>query len=276
MERVGRLSVSGLDQSEGAATTAAPVPVHRVLDWVRVNGSQPILLCAALSVSLHAAVLAYRVTPSSPLLSKTVAYGGDQSSTGSATTRVRVIPMRPATAAASTAEIAAPKQRGEQLQAVKPAALSHSVAEAVATAPSVHIDPPTLSPPSSRPIEQAILNLAPDAQSRAGENSPPDDFDGSNYIPRSLLTVPPSPLASIVLGVPEGTFAAERYAGVLSLFIDEEGHVKHVAADGTTLSPEFEQVAREAFMASHFLPGQLEGRSVKSRLRVEVVFDSRP
>jgi hypothetical protein len=120
------------------------------------------------------------------------------------------------------------------------------------------------------------LTLAPDAQSQAAETSSPDDFDGSNYIPRPLLTVPPSSLASIVLDVPEGTFAGERYAGVLSLFIDEEGQVKHVAADGTTLPPEFEQVAREAFMASPFLAGQLEGRSVKSRLRVEVVFDSRP
>jgi hypothetical protein len=234
------------------------------------------LLCAALSVSVHAAVLAYRVTPSSPLLSKTVVHDGDQSSTGSATTRVRVIPMRPATAAASSLQSATPEHQGEQLQVIKPAALSRSVAEAVATATSAHIDPPTPSPPSSLPIEQAVLTLAPDAQSQAAETSSPDDFDGSNYIPRPLLTVPPSSLASIVLDVPEGTFAGERYAGVLSLFIDEEGQVKHVAADGTTLPPEFEQVAREAFMASPFLAGQLEGRSVKSRLRVEVVFDSRP
>jgi periplasmic protein TonB len=276
MERTGRLSVNERDRGNGAAAMAAPIPVHRMLDWVRVNGSQPMLLCAALSVSVHAAVLAYRVTPSSPLLSKTVVHGGDQSSTGSATTRVRVIPMRPATAAASSLQSATPEHQGEQRQVIKPAALSRSVAEAVATAPSAHIDPPTPSPPSSLPIEPAILTLAPDAQSQAAETSSPDDFDGSNYIPRPLLTVPPSSLASIVLDVPEGTFAGERYAGVLSLFIDEEGQVKHVAADGTTLPPEFEQVAREAFMASPFLAGQLEGRSVKSRLRVEVVFDSRP
>ncbi len=107
-------------------------------------------------------------------------------------------------------------------------------------------------------------------------SSDQENFDGSDYIPRSLLSVPPSALVPIVLAMPEGDFAAERYAGVLSLFIDEEGHVKHVAAEGVTLPPTFEQVAREAFMAAPFVPGQIEGRAVKSRQRVEVVFDNRP
>ncbi|WP_145739107.1 hypothetical protein [Variovorax beijingensis] len=229
---------------------------------------QPMLLCVALSVSLHAAVLAYRVTPSPALLSNPGAR--DVGGTAPGATRVRVIPERPrrTTAIAETADRRKPRH-------VVGSTALFPLAEAVVNPAGARTNTSKLGTSSQPVIEQTALASAADVQSRPDEDTPSADFDGSDYIPRSQLTISPSALTAIVLNTPEGEFSAERYVGVLSLFIDEEGHVKHVAAEGTRLPPMFEQVAREAFIAAPFLPGQLAGLNVKSRVRVEVVFDNR-
>ena len=68
-----------------------------------------------------------------------------------------------------------------------------------------------------------------------------------------------------------------RHVGVLSIFIDEHGQVQRSEADDAVGLPEaLVQAAREAFMAAQFAPGEIDGRAVKSRVRVEVVFDDTP
>lgn len=94
-----------------------------------------------------------------------------------------------------------------------------------------------------------------------------------DYVPRPLLSKPPAAQTPVIIAAPEGESAAGRHVGILSLFIDEDGHVQHVAANDPTLPPAYEQAAREAFMAAQFSPGQIGGRAVKSRVRVEVVFE---
>jgi hypothetical protein len=96
------------------------------------------------------------------------------------------------------------------------------------------------------------------------------------FVPRSELSIPPFPSTPIVLESPEGDGSLSRYLGVLSLFIDEQGRVEHISADEPYLPPAFEAAARHAFMTAQFSPGQIDGRAVKSRQRVEVVFDSTP
>ncbi|WP_167481181.1 energy transducer TonB [Acidovorax cavernicola] len=93
-------------------------------------------------------------------------------------------------------------------------------------------------------------------------------------MPRSQLSRPPIALTAIVLEPPPGELVGDRLVGILSLFIDEQGHVERVDAEEPTLPPAFEQAAREAFIAAEFSPGEIDGRAVKSRLRVEVVFDN--
>ncbi|BEP38039.1 hypothetical protein GmRootV59_50100 [Variovorax sp. V59] len=88
--------------------------------------------------------------------------------------------------------------------------------------------------------------------------------------------MPPIAKTTIVLEPPPGEIVSTRLVGILSLFIDEQGRVQRVDAEEPTLPPAFEQVAREAFMAAKFSPGEVEGRAVKSRQRVEVVFDYTP
>lgn len=89
-----------------------------------------------------------------------------------------------------------------------------------------------------------------------------------------MLTVPPVAKARVSLNTPAGETQFARYTGILSLFIDEAGRVQHISSDEPQLPPAFEQAARDAFMAAEFSPGEVEGRAVRSRLRVEVVFDS--
>lgn len=259
----------------GAAASAASVPVHRVLD--RIPRVRPVLLCAAVSIALHAAVLAYRVTPSSPPSLKASPRGSDGGTTSRAT-RVRVVPKRLPVMSGS-GEIVQ-KARQEPPEAARPAAPSRPFVSAAASAATARPDTLAPSTPAQPAIEQAAPDSTPEVRSQPVEtaSSSPDGFDGSDYVPRSLLSAPPSARMPIVLDAPEGAFAAGRYVGVLSIFIDEEGQVRHVdvAGEGSTLPPPFEQVAREAFSAASFSPGQMDGRAVKSRQRVEVVFDNTP
>ncbi|WP_369645650.1 hypothetical protein [Variovorax sp. V118] len=102
----------------------------------------------------------------------------------------------------------------------------------------------------------------------------PEELDG--YVPRPLLTQAPVPRAPIEIHPPnsERGASAPKYAGVLSLFIDEDGEVRHILADEPPLPYEFEQAVRNAFSVARFIPGMRDGRIVKSRLKVEVVFDA--
>ncbi|MBT2335953.1 hypothetical protein J7E49_18795 [Variovorax paradoxus] len=238
----------------------------------RARGIRQVLLCAGLSVSLHAAVLAYHVTPS-PLQSSTASRldGG-----GSKTVQVRMSTRQ--LLKSSEKDIAT--QRGEPMKGrgeISRVSAAPRQAAVIATPyreQNISASVPRSSPPDfSEPIAPAS---APDIEpaSVASENNSPVDFDGSDYIPRSLLTMPPTALAPIVLGAPEKEFPAGRFVGVLSIFIDEEGRVRHVAEEETTLPLLLAQVAREIFEAARFSPGFLEGRPVRSRLKVEVVFDS--
>jgi hypothetical protein len=62
---------------------------------------------------------------------------------------------------------------------------------------------------------------------------------------------------------------------VLTLFIDEQGVVRRVRideADDTGLPPLLEDTARQTFLQSAFTPGEVEGRPVRSQLRIEVEF----
>jgi hypothetical protein len=99
---------------------------------------------------------------------------------------------------------------------------------------------------------------------------------GDDFFPRPLLTVPPKPIAAVTLAAPPPGMEATRYLGVLSLYIDELGQVQHVEAHEPFFPAALEAIARGTFMAVPFSPGQVDGRAVKSRLRVEVEFDNTP
>lgn len=105
------------------------------------------------------------------------------------------------------------------------------------------------------------------------QETSPGQVDERFFLPRSALSVAPSPLAPVLLttplGVPEGRYAAE-----LTLYIDEFGQVQRVRTDSAGLLPELEAQARQAFMTTRFKPGEVNGQPVRARLRVAVEFEA--
>jgi hypothetical protein len=93
------------------------------------------------------------------------------------------------------------------------------------------------------------------------------------YLPPSRQTVPPKPLQDIRIPWPPGLPTPGKRSAFFTVFIDETGVVREMVADGPTLTPTMEEETRRVFMNSRFSPGQAGGVSVKSMLRIEVVFE---
>lgn len=160
----------------------------------------------------------------------------------------------------------------------------------VVTAPSAMLSSPTTA--AAKPVKREVAarperetSAEPPSKSQQAESlaspetrtsaeSTPRDDDG--YIPRPLLTQAPVALTTVLIESPASQAPAGRYTGVLSLFIDEEGHVREVRGEPPSLPPEMEEAGRAAFLQARFKPGELDGHAVKSRVRVEVVFDGTP
>ena len=96
-----------------------------------------------------------------------------------------------------------------------------------------------------------------------------------DYFPRAMLTVVPTPIEPVMIAYPEFDNDPGHHSSELALFIDETGRVARVRFDGPELPRELEEAARNAFITARFRSGELDGRAVKSWIRVEVVFDSR-
>ena len=64
--------------------------------------------------------------------------------------------------------------------------------------------------------------------------------------------------------------------GIVALFIDEEGRVQEVVAEAPFLPPEHVEATRKAFLSARYAPGEIDGKAVKSRVRVEVTFGRTP
>jgi len=136
------------------------------------------------------------------------------------------------------------------------------------------------------PVRQAgELNPAPgltipDATSAddlsASGPADPAELDLDAFKPRQLLTEPVAVLSEVVLATPLGALQPVRHVGVLVLFIDEDGKLRHIEVEDETLDPLLADVAMNAFRAASFAPGRVEGVAVKARHRVEVVFENTP
>jgi hypothetical protein len=122
-----------------------------------------------------------------------------------------------------------------------------------------------------RPVTPASgpEQVAPAAEASTGSPAASDE----GYLPRPMLSRAPAPLAPVEIREPESNAPSGRYVGTLSLFIDEQGKVRGAQADEAQLPPEMARAAQEAFLAVTFSPGEIDGRKVRSRLRVEVSFD---
>ena len=69
--------------------------------------------------------------------------------------------------------------------------------------------------------------------------------------------------------------ADDHYVGEFDVFIDDTGGVVRVTPATPDLPGILVNAVREAFLAARFTPGELQARPVRSRIRIEVSFDSR-
>jgi protein TonB len=84
------------------------------------------------------------------------------------------------------------------------------------------------------------------------------------------LTLRPAPLVDIPLE--PGALKTRKETGqlILRLWINEQGGVDRIAVERSELPPEYAAAASKAFLAARFQPGEIDGRPVKTLMRVAV------
>ena len=242
--------------------TTASVPSAGWGRWPSsADGVRALAFCAVLSIASHGFLLSLRLPESSGarIWQKTANDEGGL--------RGRVVTLLPPASPAAppiTAKQpfnAEPRDQPVDIRRPPPNASQES-------SPSEKL-PDKLNASSQRDAEPAVLATMPLPLPH------PANVD-DDYVPRPLLTVPPVARTPVIFATPRGEAFRGRHVGVLSLFIDEHGQVQRIEADAGGLPEAFEQAARDAFMAAQFVPGEVDGAAVKSRVRVEVVFDDTP
>lgn len=213
------------------------------------------------SLLLHAALLA-----------AALARGGEPATSGAAATARTAGELSVRLAAAPTAPTPAPATtpaRSERAARDRPPSMPEPTPDA---APDPLPDPvPQPLPPPGAGQPQAAVEPMPSP----GATEPDDD---STYLAPDQLDRRAQAVAAIDLPYPD-LAPPGHFRAALTLFIEHDGRVSRVrlepdphAPGGGALPPVLEDSARQAFLASLFAPGELGGRAVRSRLRIEVEF----
>lgn len=223
------------------------------------------LLCGALALTLHAVVL------SNPFQ----AFGATADEAAQRHTRpiavqARLVPPPPV--ATVTEEPAAEETDAEEADAEPAPDVGQPVEESSEPPPRDDAAPAAPAIPEGRAPE--VDPLPPGLLARGDAPPPPEGDAPAEFVPRSLLTRGPVPLSAVLLTYPEFRGDPGHHVAILTLFIDEFGVVRQVTVDPPGLPVELEAVARRAFLETRFQPGERDGVRVRSRMRVEVRFDS--
>jgi hypothetical protein len=95
---------------------------------------------------------------------------------------------------------------------------------------------------------------------------------GGIYLPAGQLTRLPAPISDIDLNVAD--INAIEFSGTaeLNLMIDADGTVAHIVLpDSAEVDRTFSERVAERLRQAHFLPGEIDGKAVKSQVRIVVV-----
>lgn len=127
--------------------------------------------------------------------------------------------------------------------------------------------------------EWPAASLASATQAREGDGpatlSPALEPRLQDYVPRPLLTLAPTPLHDIALAYPGDGPGMGLYLATVTLYIDALGLVRAMDFDGPGLPEALRRQARQAFETARFTPGEVDGQAVGSRIRLELLFESR-
>lgn len=153
--------------------------------------------------------------------------------------------------------IVAPRREDEGVVPAPPVAAA--VVESLA---AIAPEPPVPVRPADEPAATAwrLTALTSDAN--------------EEYVEPRQLSVRPTAIGEIALPQPSQDDRRVSSKAVLTLFIDADGRVVRIRVESSDLPREVEGGARQAFLQAHFRPGMIDGSSVKSRMTVEVVFDT--
>jgi len=215
-----------------------------------------VLWCASLSLVAHAVLLSSFTSQAQP-------------GTG---TRVRSVQQASALQVRMLHAANSTTQVDNEAAVAQASAWTQAEAEATSTAsepeqPQAEAQDPTVA---SASIDIAPSEVVNEAQVATGA----PESGHNDYVPRPQLSVAPIARAPVFIEAPEGDTKAARHVGVLALYIDETGRVDHIEPVEPRMPLMYERAAQEAFKAATFSPGQMDGQTVKSRIRVEVVFDN--
>jgi protein TonB len=123
--------------------------------------------------------------------------------------------------------------------------------------------------------EDALPTLSSSGREATASAPRPSDLRADSlYLARSDLTVGPKAQGPVVIDYPFFDGEADHYLGEFDLFIDDRGGVVRVVSVTESFPGLLVQAVRSAFLAARFTPGEVQGRPVRSRVRIEVTFDS--
>lgn len=136
-------------------------------------------------------------------------------------------------------------------------------------------------PPAGDPPEAATAEINAVAAGSAADTAIEHDpvsvaaAGWDDYLPRSLLSITPSPREAIALDYPADGPVVGRFLLTLTLYIDETGAVRRVdVASDEPVPDALRQAAQAAFAGRRFSPGELASGVVKSRIRIEALYES--
>lgn len=109
-------------------------------------------------------------------------------------------------------------------------------------------------------------------RSRASDTVSSEAAD--DYLAANLLSERPVPHENVVVTYPESSDERGVFKVVLTLFVNELGTIDRIAVDDPELPAPFANAAMDAFSRVTFSPGLIADRAVKSRVRIEIIFDN--
>jgi hypothetical protein len=93
------------------------------------------------------------------------------------------------------------------------------------------------------------------------------------YYTTDQLTEPARPVSPPELVAPESGPSYASGMVTLDLWISELGNVVSANVEKTDLPESYTNMAAEAFRKLRFTPGEIDGRPVPARIRIEVIYD---
>jgi TonB family protein len=119
-------------------------------------------------------------------------------------------------------------------------------------------------------LEQASAHPRARVDARRGSDVLP--IPAPTYYSSDQLTRPPRPTSEPKLDVPRSIARSVSGRVILKLWIDELGNVASVEVESSNLPETVSGTAAAAFGKLQFLPGEIDGRRVRTLMRIEVAY----